>query len=112
MLKKKGIFSKDEDYLIIYLKSQGFTWKKISESFPNKTIKQIRDHYNQHLKSVSIIKEWSEEEDENLIRLVNILGKKWKLISQIIKTKTQEQVKNRYIIIKKMYKFNFKNLLP
>ena len=40
---------------------------------------------------------WSAEEDQTIVSLVKKVGKNWKLLSEIIGTKTGKQIRERFI---------------
>ena len=41
---------------------------------------------------------WTIFEDQKLLRLINLFGKNWKLISKILKNRSNRQIKNRHNI--------------
>ena len=40
---------------------------------------------------------WSSEEDETILNLIKKVGKNWKLLSEILGTKTGKQIRERFI---------------
>lgn len=42
-------------------------------------------------------KNWSEDEDDMVQKLIKRVGKNWKLISEMLSTKTGKQIRERYI---------------
>jgi hypothetical protein len=70
-------------------------WKQIANAFKNRTGRQCYERYR-------IIKPeikkglWTAEEDQALLELIKINGKKWSKISSIMKTRTGKQIRDRY----------------
>jgi hypothetical protein len=63
---------------------------------PNRTGKQCRQRYFNHLKPSVKLAEWSPLEDVILFHLHGSIGSKWALISQILKGRSDNNVKNRF----------------
>ena len=42
-------------------------------------------------------KNWSEEEDDVVQKLIKRIGKNWKLIAEMLGSKTGKQIRERYI---------------
>ena len=40
---------------------------------------------------------WSTEEDKKILKLIREVGKNWKLLSEVLGTKTGKQIRERYI---------------
>ena len=40
---------------------------------------------------------WSTEEDQKILKLIKEVGKNWKLLSEVLGTKTGKQIRERYI---------------
>ena len=47
-----------------------------------RTHKQIKDHYFNYLKVDYNRADWTLEEDLQLIKLINLLGKNWKVVEE------------------------------
>lgn len=111
---KKGTWKKEEDAKIIDLvKKYGCSWSKISKEVKTRNGKQIRDRYLNVL-DPSINKEkFTYEEDLFLVKLFNIHGPKWALISKCFPNRTADMVKNRFhSSIKKRINVAFPPLSP
>ena len=95
--KRSTNWTKIEDELLLSLaKKHNFrNWKKVAESFNDKTAVQC---YSRYKLLNPIIKKgfWTEEEDRNLLELIEIHGKNWSMLSKIIKTRTRKQIRDRY----------------
>jgi hypothetical protein len=68
--------------------------------YPNlhidRNYKQLKDHYENYLKPSIVNKEWTVEDDLQLIHLLNEHGKNWKLIETLMPHRSKIQLKNRY----------------
>ena len=82
---KKGKWSKSEDRILFAaVNKHGKKWNKVSEEVPNRTGPQCRERYfNSNVGSKNIITgQFSNEEDETLLELVQKNGKSWSKIAQ------------------------------
>ena len=96
-MKLRKCFSNDEDLAIIKLVSiHGQNWKEISACLGNRTGKQIRDRYINHLDPSINHAQWTESEDEFLISTYNELGPLWTLISEKLPGRPENMIKNRF----------------
>ena len=71
------------------------SWPEIAYHLTGRTKKQCYDRYRMQLaprKSGS----WTKEEDDQLAELVLIHGSKWSKIAQLMASRNQNQVKNRF----------------
>ena len=99
-LKKKQYWSHDEDSLLLNLieteiqKGNKIKWLEIALNF-DKDYKQCYSRYR-HINPGLNKGYWSKEEEEKLIELVNINGKKWATISKIIGTRSGKQIRLHY----------------
>ena len=91
------IWSKKEDELLLSLakKNNYRNWKKVAESFNDKTGVQC---YSRYKLINPIIKKgyWTEEEDRELLDLIEVYGKNWSMLSKIITTRSRKQIRDRY----------------
>jgi hypothetical protein len=79
-----------------FMKKYGQSWAMISSVMEGRTGKQVRDRYLNKLRPNIKCGDWSTEEDELLIRLLNQVGNRWSLIATHLPGRTEGQVKNRY----------------
>ena len=61
--------------------------------------RQCKERFNTYLHPSIKIGDWTYEEDEIILRLVNQIGRKWVQISRKIPNRTDTAVKNRYHIL-------------
>ena len=103
---KFHLWSKSDDELIKkYSQTIGEKeWSEISKAIFFETggrfisPKSCFGRWQNHLSSSISKKEWTEEEDAKLMKLVAEIGRKWAEISRLLKNgKNDHMVKNRYI---------------
>ncbi|XP_055904315.1 uncharacterized protein LOC129940100 [Eupeodes corollae] len=75
--------------------------------FPNRTVVQIRNRYNNSIKPRGETRHWSPEDDQLLLDLIAKYGEHdWKNISESIKSHTRTSCRTRYLTIAKFFKDN------
>jgi N-glycosylase/DNA lyase len=91
-------FTKDEDSKIISLfEESGIKkWNEIAKYLPNRSGKNCRDRYMNHLKQNFETENWFNEDDDNLFKLVAKYGRKWLKISKHFPGKTLDSIKKRF----------------
>ncbi len=70
-------------------------WQSIADSFSGRSAQQCRERYLQ-LISNSNHKEWTIEEDMQIITLHQQVGTKWKEYTKVLTSKSDNAVKNRW----------------
>ncbi|KAM3140073.1 hypothetical protein pb186bvf_007873 [Paramecium bursaria] len=90
-------WTKEEDDLLITLHNYlGSNWKKMTESFTDRSGKSIRERIVNHL-AIQINKDqFSKEEDDHIYKRYQDIGPKWTLISKELNNRSENQVKNRF----------------
>lgn len=96
---KKGSFSMQEDYVLVYLFSKLKNFRKVAQLFPNRVPPQIRSRY-EYLVKISMPK-FSKEEDELLLNLMTKYPKNWSKISEHLENRSRLQCRRRWFEIKK-----------
>ncbi|KAL7716603.1 Transcription factor MYB75 [Entamoeba marina] len=89
---------KQEDEILItaverYGKSD---WDTISCQVPNRTKKQCKERYFNHLDEDVHKSAWTQEEDELILLKRDELGNRWTEISKYIPGRAPNSIKNRY----------------
>ena len=105
----KGKWSRQEDLSLISLirkymgKGSGSTnvWRIIAMNIEGRTQKQCRERWYNHLDPSIKVGHWSVPEDRLLLELQNKHGKKWSVISEMMKGRTQNAVKVRWNILQR-----------
>ena len=96
--KRKHYFTKEEDQRItelvaIYGKSR---WDLISHSLENRTAKQIRQRWVNHLDPSLRKGKFTAEEDKLILKKYKQFGPKWTLISKFLDGRSENAIKNRF----------------
>ena len=94
----KRICTQIEDEVIKYVveKYQTKDWKFVSRFLPNRSSRQCRERYNLYLANGIRKEPWNEEEDALILKTVREVGNNWKLLSNLLKGRTTNDIKNRY----------------
>lgn len=100
---KRGTFSKEEDMTILdYVEKHGKNFNEILKLLPDRTVTQIRNHYNLALGYEGETHSWTPEEDAALVNFVDTYGtNNWKDIAVTLKTHNRVSCRTRYITIQK-----------
>lgn len=97
--KKTGApFSKEEDEQIIKLVEQygSNQWGIIASHINGRTPKQCRDRYSNYLAPGIFKCQWTNAEDELLIKLYQQVGPKWSILQKSFPGRSSGSVKNRW----------------
>jgi hypothetical protein len=97
--KSNSLFSKEEDNTIKHLyENIGIRdWKEISHQLPSKTSKNCQNRYLNYLQPNLKTDNWSKEEDDHLLNLVESYGGKWIIISKHLPGRSPLSVENRFV---------------
>lgn len=71
-------------------------WPEVAALVPQRSGKQCRERYFNHLCAKVKSSEWLPWEDAMLIRMYSLLGSKWSKISRTIPGRTDNSLKNRF----------------
>ena len=95
---RKSAFTPElEQQLLDLVKKYGDNdWSKIAEFIPQFNRKQLRERYVNFLKKERTGNEFTAEEDQAIIKLVDNLGRKWEKIAENFPGRTAMVIKNRY----------------
>ncbi|OHT15102.1 hypothetical protein TRFO_14454 [Tritrichomonas foetus] len=96
-------FQPEEDEKIKLLVSKyGLKWDIITKHFgPTRNKRQLRERWQNYL-NPNCCKDFTPDEDDVLIKLVNEIGQKWSKIASIIGNKSGIACRNRYRILLKI----------
>ena len=102
--KAKRIWTEEEDSrLLMTLESESLLknkvkWIEIASTFKDKSSKQCYNRYR-HINPSLQRGYWTKDEEEKLMSLINLYGKKWAKISQILVTRSGKQIRHHYVNI-------------
>lgn len=71
-------------------------WSIVAQSLPDRTGKQCRERYVNHLNPRLKITDWSPLEDATIFHLYNTIGSHWAKMSKMIPGRTDNGIKNRF----------------
>jgi hypothetical protein len=96
--KTRILFTKEEDDLIKHLYEDiGIKdWNKISQYLPNRSAKNCQDRYINYLRPNLKAGNWTKEEDDHFLKLVEKYGKKWTIISEHLPGRSPVSLKSRF----------------
>lgn len=98
---KKGpkAWSKHEDATLLKIvqgMSMPMRWSVVAQSLPDRTGKQCRERYVNHLNPRLKISDWNPVEDATVFHLYNTIGSHWSTMSKVIPGRTDNGIKNRF----------------
>lgn len=94
--KERKLFSSIEDMRLIELVTKfGKNWRIVAMEMPERSSKQCKERYELFLDPKINLSEWSEEEDNRLIKAVDDQGRMWTKLSEAF-NRNPHQLKNRY----------------
>lgn len=102
--KKKPIYcqhikwtKEEDDNLRQLVKKYGENnWMEISKNMGNRKIRQCRERWQNYLNPNLKIGNWTNEEDELILKKRYELGPKWKVIEKFFENRTDAMIKTRY----------------
>jgi hypothetical protein len=99
----KGQWKPQEDNMLLKLVGEhGTNWPKVAENwsfthdFRVRTVKQIRERWNNHVDPAISRAPFSHEEDQRIIQLHRTLGNSWSAIAKNLPGRVGEAVKSRF----------------
>ena len=100
---KRSHFSQEEDDTLKNLvhKYGENEWGVIASEMPNRSIRQCRERWQNHLKESVHKGKWSPEEDHLLKVKYQQHGPKWKLMEQFFPGRTSINIRNRFSCLRR-----------
>jgi len=105
---KRRRWRPSEDALLIRLVSEnnGKGWEVIARHFPERTSRQVRLRYVNHLKEGLKSNEvpFTSEEDQFILETQKEYGNRWSKIARMLRGRSDNSVKNRFYTLKRREK--------
>lgn len=101
MKRKSGpkTWTKEEDAQLLSMVASmrmPMKWSLVAQSMPDRTGKQCRERYVNHLNPRLKITDWSPAEDAVIFHLYNTCSSQWAKMSKMIPGRTDNGIKNRF----------------
>ncbi|OHT03441.1 Myb-like DNA-binding domain containing protein [Tritrichomonas foetus] len=94
----KNRWTPEEDQLLSesVMKNGTSNWSLVSMSLKNRTGKQCRERWINHLSPGLKTNIWTQQEDQQLLTLIGVHGHQWAIISRYFVGRSTNSVKNRW----------------
>jgi hypothetical protein len=99
-------WTKEEDALLLNIvknMQMPMKWSIVAQSLPDRTGKQCRERYVNHLNPRLKVTDWNALEDAMIFHLYNSMGSHWAKMSKIIPGRTDNGIKNRFHNLRRQY---------
>jgi hypothetical protein len=87
---------REDAQLLELMTKYGQSWAMIASCLSGRTGKQVRDRFLNKLRPGVRCGDWSNAEDELVVRLMKQVGHRWSFIATHLPGRTEVQVKNRF----------------
>jgi hypothetical protein len=94
--RKKSYTKEEDDKILALVETFGEDWSVIANYFPGRDRKQIRDHYINYLNKDLNKREFTHEEDLQIIEMKEVKKMSWVIIADSMPGRSQIMIKNRY----------------
>jgi hypothetical protein len=102
-MRVRHTFSAAEDELLLALVSTtgANDWAAIAQHFTGRNARQVRERYTCYLSPSVKDAEWTQEEDDLLMRKYSELGRKWVKLAEFFPCRTDSMLKNRFNLLER-----------
>jgi hypothetical protein len=76
-------------------------WKIIARLVVNRSPRQCKERWTNYLQPAISVRVWSQAEDALLVEKYTEVGSKWMRIAKFFDSRTDAQVKNRFLVLKR-----------
>lgn len=99
---KRIPFKREEDVRLFELVDRFGThhWHEIASQMRSRSARQCRERYTNYLDPSLKHGNWTVEEDEKIISLLELYGPKWSLISKSFTNRSACDLRNRSVVVK------------
>jgi hypothetical protein len=108
-------FTEEEDSRLKTIVQQNphCTWHDVATFFPGKTVRQVRDRYNNYLAPQLNHSAWTAAEDSLLREKFALYGPQWRVLKQFFAGRSDVNIKNRWsVLISQSQRFQFEASQP
>ena len=100
----KKTWTQEEDELLRALVNESGTksWIKVGNKFPDRSGKQCRERWYNHLDPAVKKGDWTEDEDRILIEMQASLGNQWAMMTKSLPGRSDNAIKNRFHAISRV----------
>jgi hypothetical protein len=76
-------------------------WQDIAVHLPGRNARQCRERWSNYINPNLLKTEWTESEDDILLRTYREIGPKWFMIASFLPGRSKNSVKNRYFTLQR-----------
>lgn len=99
-------WTKEEDRILLSIvqsMQMPMKWSIVAQNLPDRTGKQCRERYVNHLNPRLKLTDWTPVEDATIFHLYNTMGSHWAKMSKVIPGRTDNGIKNRFHNLRRQY---------
>lgn len=99
-------WTKEEDAILLQIvstMSMPMKWSVVAQSLADRTGKQCRERYVNHLNPRLKVTDWTPVEDATIFHLYNTIGSHWAKMSKVIPGRTDNGIKNRFHNLRRQF---------
>ena len=97
IIKKKSWTAEEDTIIKEFIENKGYLWKELAKKLSGRTSKQIRQRWLNSLQFEKNKENWTLEEENLLIELVNKYGNQWEIVSKFFPNCSSINFKNKCV---------------